>query len=265
MAGTSSAAIYSNYMAGEKSSVVDRLALWRGDTDRLDVATWNVGGRGGGKLRIKQRRAGGWESMLGRPDLDTRVLDANLEYKFYCPSHAWEYRWLGKLPGLQPVSPHFGGNRDSAPVWDRWSSRLMWFGIQNRVVNGDDSSARPSAYLYTQDRLQGSTGAHNRGDLEFDKNVWYTVDMDVKLNNHNSQRQARRNGRVDLFINGTLEKAVPDQIFIGRIPSGETIWDARITQIAFHNYYGGNKADPLTVPTVAETLMFIDDVFVNEN
>lgn len=257
--------LYSNYMAGQKSTVVDRLDLWRGDTDRLDVATWKVGGRGGGKLRIKQWRSNSWESMLGRPALSSRQTDVNLEYKIYAPSHAWQFRWLGKLPGIQPVKPHFGGNAKDAVVWRSWSARLMWFGIRNRVVDGDDNSARPSAYLYTQDRETGSTGAHNRGSLEFRKNKWYTVDMDVKLNNHNSQGAPRRNGQVDLFIDGKLEKSVKDQIFVGRVPSGKSISESRIHQVAFHNYYGGNKNDPLMVPTVAQTFMFIDDVFVNKN
>lgn len=257
--------LYKNYMAGKKADVVKNLSLWRGTTDRLTVANWKVGNRGGGKLRIQHRRDTTWQSILGRPNLSESTRDAKLEFAFYGPAHSWVYRWLGKFPGLQPSKPHFGGNAKDDPVWDRHSARLMWFGLKPRILRGDDTSARPSAYLYLQTRKKGQSGAHHRSSLEFGKNQWYQVEMDVKLNNHNSNRVARNNSEVDLFINGKLEKAVRDRMFVGDIPRGKSIRSAEIVQVAFHNYYGGRKTDPLMVPDRAETYMFIDDVFVTQN
>ena len=250
--------IYTNNF-NNGSTDENRLELYRG-MDRLTVGSYSIGGRSGGMAKVTHTASSGWESVLGDPDIPN-VTQATVRYRVFFPG-SWQFRLQGKLPGLQPEQAHFGGNADDPVEWNKWSVRLMWISTTATVQGGDDTKARPSIYVYDQNRQLGNTGTHYRVDYNFPENKWLAISMYVKLNTHNGSI-ANSNGEVRLYIDGVLVETVTGLKLVGNIPSGRSASEARISRVAFHNYYGGSKTG-LNVPTVSSTTCYFDDLSVFE-
>ncbi|MCF2948884.1 hypothetical protein L0668_12255 [Paraglaciecola aquimarina] len=255
--------LYSNDF--QSTNAISRLSLDKG-ASQAERRTYNFDGRSGTGVKLKQLKSNDWTSILGNPDFSNKR-DVTLKYSFYAPSSRWEYRLQGKLPGLQPDRPHFGGNKNDAPVWDKWSVRLMWISTSGNINVGNDGRARPSVYIYDQDRQVGSFGKHHIVDgLYLPKSDWVDVEMYVKVNSHQAGTgKAWRNGEVQLYINGNLEKTVSGLKLIGDLPSqygNQAPSQAKISKIAFHNYYGGSKSDSKNVPLADDTFIYMDNLEV---
>ncbi len=259
--------LYNNDFNGPNDR--DRLALYRGKP-LTSIFDGTVGGRQGPMLRCLHTRASGWESILGNPELSSKAADATIRYNVFFPGgDQWRFRLQGKLPGLQPDLPHFGGNVNDAPEWNKWSVRLMWLSNTQSIDQGNDDNARPSIYIYDQNRRLGDFGTQHRFDPPFNKGQWYNIAMSVELNTYGGAdgRTALSDGRVILRFNGVEVKRVTGLKLRGNIPTGTTpavgIPMTQISKVAFHNYYGGSKDDPRNVPGIAETRCYFDslDVF----
>lgn len=254
------AVLYNNDFTGTVS--VDALAISRGAELVQHLPNHSLGGRTSDMLQITHTESSGWLSVLGDPPLSGKAASASIEYRLYFPADDWQFRLQGKLPGLQPDQPHFGGNANDPVEWNKWSVRLMWLSTTGNIDSGNDNKARPSVYIYDQDRNVPSTGTHHKvyGTF-FEKDRWYDIRIEVQLNTHTGQT-ANRDGEVKLFIDGQLLKQVSDLKLVGDIPAGENFDRAKISKVAFHNYYGGSKSDPRNVPTVSSTRCFFDYVRV---
>lgn len=252
--------LYNNDFIGSDS--VDALDISRGAELVQHLPNHSLGGRSSDMLQITHTQSSGWLSVLGYPPLTQKVTSAVMEYSVYFPADDWQFRLQGKLPGLQPDQPHFGGNANDPVEWNKWSVRLMWLSTTGNIESGNDNKARPSVYIYDQDRIQGNTGKHHKVDgYFFEKDTWYDIRIEVQLNTHTGAI-ANRDGVVELFINGVLEKTVSGLKLVGDIPTGQSFDKAKISKIAFHNYYGGNKNDARNVPTTATSQCFFDYVRV---
>ncbi len=243
-------------------SDIAKLSLDKG-VNQVVIGTYNIGGRNSSMLKCTQKESGGWESIIGNPDIAT-VRHATIRYRVYFPRDSWQFRLQGKLPGLTPTTPHFGGNVNDPVVWNKWSVRLMWLSTTNTIENGDDTKARPSIYVYNQNRQTGSFGQQNVvSGYYFPENSWQNISIYVRCNTH-SGSTARSDGLIKLYINGALLSTVSGQKLIGNIPSGQSASAAWISGMAFHNYYGGSKTDSRNVPTTGTTSCFFDDLSVVE-
>ncbi len=229
----------------------------------VSIGSYNVGGRSSSMLKLTHTRSSGWESVLGRPNLSRTVRAATIRYRMFFPS-SWQFRLGGKLPGLIPDTPVFGGGADDPVVFDRWSVRVMWIAQSSSAVDGgDDTRARPSIYVYDQTR-DNSFGEQNPVEGYYlRENTWYNISLYVKVNTHTGSR-ANSDGQIKLYINGALKKTLSNVKLAGNLPSGKTASDTWISQIAFHNYYGGSKTDSTWVPTVSTTYCLMDDLSVVE-
>ncbi len=242
---------------------ISRLSLTKG-SGLVTRGSYTIGGRTSAMLRCRHTQSSGWESIIGAPALSSKVTHATVRYRVYFPSSGWQFRLQGKLPGLQPDQPHFGGNRHDPVEWNKWSVRLMWISTSTNINNGVDSKARPSIYIYDQNRALGSTGTHHKLDgVFFPKNQWQEISLYVKLNTHNGST-ARSDGVVKLYRNGALAKTVSGLKLVGNIPSGQSLDKAKISKVVFHNYFGGSKTNPLDVPTTSTATCYFDDLTVKE-
>jgi hypothetical protein len=140
----------------------------------------------------------------------------------------FEFRKQGKLPGMIPQVPHFGGNKDDPPHPEKWSARVMWLKTGDADLNG---KVKPDLYLYDQDRQQGQTGEHNNSPgFSFVTGTWHEVVLYVKLNSSG----ATRDGRAELWVDGELMACRTNKKF-----RGATGQSTQIQRLAFHNYFGG--------------------------
>lgn len=169
-----------------------------------------------------------------------KTAKVNGEYSFGASSveatmHYWvsfdsdfDFRKQGKLPGMIPLAPHFGGNKDDPPHPDKWSVRVMWLKTGDADLNG---IVKPDLYLYDQDRQQGQTGEHNNHPgFSFVRDTWHHVTLYVSLNTDGMTRD----GRAELWVDGELMSCRSNKLFRGNVgPASE------IQKIAFHNYFGG--------------------------
>lgn len=257
--------LYGNGFAGGQNDL-DRLDLYRG-VGLASVVNNSVGGRSGPMLRCLHTRESGWESILGSPPLDSKAAIATIRYSvLFGGDGAWQFRLQGKLPGLQPDLPQFGGNADDPTVWNKWSVRLMWISNTTAVGNNDDTKASPSIYIYDQNRTLGDTGTHHKAGMDFKENQWYDVRMSVKLNSYNG-RIANSDGEVILFIDGVEVKRASNLKLRGNIPAGEpdvaaAVAKTQISKVAFHNYYGGAKDTLNTPQTIDASRCYIDSLQV---
>ncbi len=241
-------------------SDVTKLDVYSG---AVSIANYNLGGRNSSMMKFTHTASSGWESVLGRPNLSRTVRAATIRYRVYFPS-TWQFRMGGKMPGLIPDNPVFGGGADDPVQWDRWSVRVMWIAESTAAVDGgDDTHARPSIYVYDQSP-DGHFGEQNPvSNYYFQKGTWYNISLYVKVNTH-SGSTANADGQAKLYVNGVLKKNLTNMRIAGNLPSGKTASDTWISQIAFHHYYGGSKTDSTFVPTVSSTVAFMDDLSVVE-
>ncbi len=231
--------------------------------DHATVGTYTLGGRTSSMLQMLHTRTGTWESILGRPNLSRTVRAATIRYRLFFPA-SWQFRMGGKLPGLIPDTPVFGGSADDPVEFDRWSVRVMWIAQSTAAVDGgDDTHARPSIYVYDQNRDVHFGEQFPVEGFFLREETWYDIALYVKVNSH-SGSQANSDGQIKLYINGVLERTLNNVKVAGNLPSGKTASDTWISQIAFHNYYGGSKTDSTWVPTVASTKCYLDDLSVVE-
>lgn len=269
LGATSASAQYLYFNSFDTAASKDRLDLTRG-VSLASVVNNSVGGRTGSKLRCLHTRASGWESILGSPPLSRKAVIATVRYSvLFGGDGNWQFRLQGKLPGLQPDVAQFGGNANDPPVWSKWSVRLMWISNTTAVGNDDDTKASPQIYIYDQNRKQGDTGTGYRLGLDFKENQWYDIAMSVELNTY-SGRTALSNGEVILRINGSEVGRARNLKLRGDIPPGEPLEAAldltRISKVVFHNYYGGDKGNPLNTPqSIAESRCYIDNLQVFPN
>lgn len=258
---------YSNIFAS--AGDITRLTLTRG-ADHASLFTGPIAGRTSQSLRCLHTDASGWESILGSSVINAKTVNASVRYSVFFPANGdWQFRLQGKLPGLQPDVPHFGGNAPDAPEWNKWSVRLMWLSNTGSIDSGNDANARPSIYVYDQNRVQGDTGTHYKLGDAFQKGIWYDIDMYVELNTYDG-RTARSDGYIILRINGMQVNRVNNLKLRGNIPANVSIADGisqtSISKLVFHNYYGGAKDVRNTPQTIATSRCYFDSIqVVQEN
>jgi hypothetical protein len=190
----------------------------------------------GGEIKIKY-------NVNGEVDLDGyRGTTATLHYRFYV-ADGIDWRRQGKLPGLSSLPGAFGGDAPFAPFPDRWSVRLMWLDI-----GPEKGHPLPSMYLYDQRRAKSQSGEHNKGTSELQSGRWHDAAIYVQLN-----EVGQDDGRAELWLDGQLMACRTGLTF--RNTDSE---DAKIRQLAFHNYYGGSAKNPDQFPDKPVTMKFDD-------
>ncbi|NER82123.1 MAG: hypothetical protein F6K42_21695 [Leptolyngbya sp. SIO1D8] len=122
----------------------------------------------------------------------------------------------GKLPGLFGGEGASGGNIPDGT--DGFSTRLMWRG---------EGDGEVYAYLPTSEKYGTSIG---RGNWQFQPNVWYELEQEVKLNHPD-----RANGQVRFWVNGDLVIDQKGLVF-------RTDDSLEIDGIFFSSFFGGGDS-----------------------
>lgn len=165
----------------------------------------------------------------GEYPFDDYATEATFSYRVKFES-GFDFRKQGKLPGIIPLSPHFGGNANDPVHPDKWSVRVMW--LKSGDADGD-GEVRADLYLYDQDRPLGKSGEHNnQPGFGFTTGTWHTVTIYLRLNSNG----ATRDGRAEMWVDDQLLACRTNKLF-----RGNTGQNTEIQKIAFHNYFGGSQ------------------------
>ena len=124
----------------------------------------------------------------------------------------------GKLHGLSS-SPHISGC--SVTEEDKWSERIMW--KQDGLI---------ALYSYNQDR-ESNCGDNTYSKVCFEKDIWYTVSVYVKVNSNN-----KRDGNTKVYLDGNL---------IAETTSNENRKEygnnTRVARFMFCTFHGGSSSE----------------------
>jgi hypothetical protein len=165
---------------------------------------------------------------------------ATLRYRFFVPDGT-DFKRQGKLPGLSSWNGAFGGDARFAAIPDKWSVRLMW-------LNTGQDGPKPSMYQYDQRRAKGRSGEHNRGAMTITTGRWHDVAIYVELNDPGAS-----NGRSELWLDKALVACRSGMTF-----RNTDAPEAKISRLAFHNYYGGPATRATEFPDNPTSMRFDD-------
>lgn len=163
-----------------------------------------------------------------------KVTEATLSFDMKLDTQ-FEFVKGGKMHGLGGGKVTTGC-REIDP--DGWSVRMMW-----------RKSGQPVLYIYHQDRKNrcGDNVADTTG-FTFSKDVWYTVDLQVKLNS----ALGSKDGLATLYIDGIKRAERNGLNLTGNMKM-------QIDSFLYNSFYGGN--DPSWSPSVA-TYAYYDNFIV---
>lgn len=153
----------------------------------------------------------------------TLTFDMNFDPRF-------EFVKGGKLHGLGGGSATTGCKSIDP---DGWSVRLMW-----------RQKGNPVLYIYHQERVNRcGDDVEATSGFTFEKGVWYTVSISVKLNS----AIGSSDGAASLFINREKLIEIDGLNLTGNM-------DSAIDYFMYNSFYGGN--DPSWSPTKETYILF---------
>ncbi len=160
------------------------------------------------------------------------VEEATLEYRV---KFANDFVWAtgGKLPGLGGASTSNGAQpagctQNQGTIQNAFSTRLMW---RSNTAHTQPPYLIVYDYLPTRETRCG--GNTRLGNLQLQRNKWYTVRQYLKLNT-----PGQRNGILEMYIDGKKLINLDNVVF--RLSGKRNV---RINSIVMHTYRGGNRKD----------------------
>lgn len=158
--------------------------------------------------------------------------EATLEYKV---KFADDFVWAtgGKLPGLGGASTSNGSQpagctQNQNTIENAFSCRLMW-----RSNTAHTQPPYLIVYDYLPNRETRCGGNTRLGNLQLQRNTWYTVKQYLKLNT-----PGQENGILKMYIDGEQLVDLDDVMF--RLSGKGSV---RINSVVMHTYRGGNRSD----------------------
>jgi len=140
-----------------------------------------------------------------------------LSYDVYF-ENSFEFVRGGKLPGLASANPTDGCNSVKP---DSWSSRLMW--RENGALQ---------SYFYSQDRSKPCGDGQTGKNFKFQKNKWYGIELEVKLNTQYDEY----GGSVVVRVDGKVIAENKNQRMRSVYNS-----NSDISLFFFSSFFGGNN------------------------